>query len=128
MTMHTILFWTYFINGNLLISHEIDAAYWNEWKLFKLAGGITGFLIFNFIVIPPFLYGFAEIAQKTFAGLIFSLVMAAVGIFTFGIHMYFFTKGKTEFKVPMSIFILASTFVVSIIQAAVTVNLLINGY
>ncbi|MCK4852588.1 MAG: outer membrane lipoprotein-sorting protein, partial [Candidatus Omnitrophica bacterium] len=30
------------VNSILLINHEIDSAYWNEWKLFKMKGGITG--------------------------------------------------------------------------------------
>jgi hypothetical protein len=42
------LFWFYFMNAILLIVHEIDSAYWKEWELFKLRGGITGFLIIHF--------------------------------------------------------------------------------
>jgi hypothetical protein len=37
------LFWIYMINAILLISHEIDSAYWKEWELFKLPGGIGVF-------------------------------------------------------------------------------------
>ena len=46
--MEKILFWIYLANAVLLISHEIDSAYWKEWDLFKLPGGITGFLIIHF--------------------------------------------------------------------------------
>ena len=124
--MHTTLFWLYFINGIILIHHEIDGAYWNEWKIFRLPGGIEGFLLFNFIVLPPLLYGMVQVYNQTFAGLIFSLILCFVGMFTFGIHMYFFKKGRKEFNTPTSLFILISTFVVSILQTAVTINLLIK--
>jgi len=43
-----ILFWLYLINAILLINHEIDSAFWKEWELFKLLGGIGGFLILHF--------------------------------------------------------------------------------
>jgi hypothetical protein len=36
------------MNAILLINHEIDSAYWKEWELFKLPGGIGGFLILHF--------------------------------------------------------------------------------
>ena len=29
----------YFVNSVLLIVHEIDSAYWEEWNLFRLPGG-----------------------------------------------------------------------------------------
>ncbi len=46
--MEKFLFWIYLANAVLLINHEIDSAYWKEWDLFKLPGGITGFLIIHF--------------------------------------------------------------------------------
>ena len=30
----------YLANTALLIAHEIDSAYWKEWELFHLPGGI----------------------------------------------------------------------------------------
>jgi len=55
--MEKILFWIYLANAVLLISHEIDSAYWKEWDLFKLPGGITGFLIIHFPLLFFILYG-----------------------------------------------------------------------
>ena len=31
--MKDILFWLYLVNSVLLINHEIESAYWHEWKL-----------------------------------------------------------------------------------------------
>jgi hypothetical protein len=106
------------------MNHEIDSAYWNEWKLFKLPGGISGFLWFHFITIPPVLYGLVLVSRNDPLGLIFSLVVALTGIFAFGIHMYFIKKGKDEFNVPMSLAILVATLVISVIQIIVTLQLM----
>jgi hypothetical protein len=64
------------------------------------------------------------VSNKSSAGLIFSLILSGGGIFAFSIHTYFLKKGRNEFKSPISIFILAATFIVSIIQAVITLYLL----
>jgi len=38
--MADLLLWLYLANAVLLINHEIDSAYWKEWELFKLPGGM----------------------------------------------------------------------------------------
>jgi hypothetical protein len=122
--MFDILLWLYLVNAVLLINHEIDSAYWKEWELFKLPGGITGFLIIHFPLLFLVLYGLILVFKQTVAGLIFSLVLSFAGIFAFFIHMFFLKKGRSEFKVPISIFILAATLIVSIIQAVITIWLM----
>jgi hypothetical protein len=39
--------------------------------------------------------------------------------------MFFIKKGREEFKIPISIFILVGTLIVSIAQAVITILLLI---
>lgn len=34
----------YCLNAMLLLLHEIESAYWKEWELFSLKGGVTGFV------------------------------------------------------------------------------------
>ena len=119
------LFWIYLINSVLLINHEIDSAYWKEWKLFRLPGGITGFLLIHFPLLFMVLYGLILVYQQSYIGLLFSLALSFGGIFAFSIHMFFIMKGKDEFKVPMSLFILSATLIVSIIQGIITVNMLL---
>ena len=118
------LFWIYLINSVLLINHEIDSAYWKEWKLFSLPGGITGFLIVHFPLLFLVLYGLVLVYQGTFAGLILSLILSLGGLFAFFIHTYFLRQGRHEFNAPISRFILIATLVVSLVQAAVTLYLL----
>ena len=124
--MSKTLFWIYLINAVLLINHEIDSAYWKEWDLFRLPGGITGFLLLHFPVLFLALYGLVLVFQQTFAGLIFSLVLSLCGVFAFAIHTYFIRRGRSEFDAAISRFILVATFVVSLAQAAVTVYLLVH--
>ena len=66
-------------------------------------------------------------AQKTFAGLIFSMVLAVGGIFAFTIHTWFIRKGREEFTSAMSRFILCVTLILSSIQILVTIELLLGG-
>ena len=122
--MLNILFWLYLINAVLLINHEIDSAYWHEWKLFKLPGGITGFLIVHFPLFTGLLYGLALIRDGDFSGLIFSLIVSLAGIFAFSIHTYFIKKGHKEFNTPISIFILISILIISVIQLIFTIILI----
>lgn len=119
--MTGLLFWIYLLNAILLINHEIDSAYWNEWELFRLPGGISGFLLLHFPILFLVLYGLVLVYQGSTYGLWISLLLALSGIFAFTIHTYFILKGRSEFKVPLSIFILACTLVASILQAILTV-------
>jgi len=121
------LFWIYLTNSVLLINHEIDSSYWREWKLFGLPGGISGFLILHFPLLFLILYGMILVYEKTYTGMIFSLALGMAGIFAFMIHMFFIRKGRTEFKAPVSLFILVATLLVSIVQVVLTGNLLLGS-
>ena len=122
--MARFLSWIYLINAVLLINHEIDSAYWKEWKLFGLPGEITGFLIVHFPLLFVVLYGLVLVFEGLFAGLIFSLLLCLGGLFAFAVHTYFIRRGRPEFRTPASQFILIATLVVSVIQIAITISLL----
>ncbi len=124
--MTEILFWLYLSNSVLLINHEIDSAYWKEWELFKLPGGITGFLLVHFPLLLFILYGLVLVARSSLSGMIFSLILSLSGIFAFSIHTYFLKKGRNEFDKPISKFILIATLIVSIVQLAVTLYLMVT--
>lgn len=124
--MTDTLFWLYLTNAVLLINHEIDSAYWKEWELFRLPGGLAGFLLLHFPLLFVILYGLAALAWQRPAALWFSVLLSAGGIFAFGIHTYFLKQGRAEFDHPVSRFILWATFVVSMCQMALTVYLMVN--
>jgi len=120
------LFWLYFANFIFLIIHEMDSAYWEEWKLFKLPGGITVFLMIHFPLFSFFMYGLIQVHENTAVGLIFSLILSFSGLFAFCIHTYFMRKGSEEFNTITSKAILTSTFILSAIQLISTSMLLAN--
>jgi hypothetical protein len=120
-----VLVWVYMINAVLLINHEIDSAYWKEWDLFGLPGGITGFLIVHFPLLFLILYGLVLVYQRATAGLVLSLVLSLGGLFAFTIHTYFIKRGRDEFKAPISLFILIAALIVSLFQLVITLYLLI---
>jgi hypothetical protein len=125
--MWEILFWVYLTNAVLLILHEIDSAYWKEWELFRLPGGVTGFLLVHVPILPLVLYGLVLVSQRNFAGLILSLLLAVAGVFAFSIHVYFIRRGRDEFNSPISLAILVTALAVSLAQVAITINLLVQG-
>jgi len=118
--MPDLLLWIYLTNAVLLINHEIDSAYWKEWELFRLPGGIAGFLLLHFPLLFIVLYGLILIERQSFLGLIFSFVLCFGGIFAFIIHTYFLKQGRREFNKPISKLILLLTLLVSIAQLIVT--------
>jgi hypothetical protein len=125
--MSEALYWLYLINAVLLINHEIDSAYWKEWNLFHLPGGIAGFLLLHFPLLLLVLYGMAAVARQQPSAAWFSLLLSAGGLFAFSIHTYFLKKGRAEFNQPISKFILWSTLLVSICQMALTIYDLSKG-
>jgi hypothetical protein len=118
--MADLLLWLYLANSVLLINHEIDSAYWKEWELFKLPGGITGFLLLHLPLLFLILYGLILVSKHSASGLLFSLILCFGGIFAFAIHTYFLRKGRSEFNKPISKCMLVAILLVSAIQLAVT--------
>ncbi|MCU6500248.1 hypothetical protein LPN04_20855 [Rugamonas sp. A1-17] len=44
------IFW---LNAAVLATHQIDAAYWHEWELFRIPGGNQINLLLNLPIIAP---------------------------------------------------------------------------
>ena len=124
--MGELLLWLYLANSVLLINHEIDSAYGKEWELFKLPGGITGFLLLHFPLLLFILYGLILVSKHSASGLFFSFILCFGGIFAFVIHTYFLRKGRREFDKPISKCILVAILFVSIIQLVVTLYVMMT--
>jgi hypothetical protein len=125
--MADFLLWLYLANSILLINHEIDSAYWKEWELFRLPGGITGFLLLHLPLLFFILYGLILLTRQSSLAslsLIFSLVLCAGGFFAFAIHTYFLGKGRNEFNKPISKCLLIAILFLSVIQLPVTIYVL----
>jgi len=112
----------YLLNFSILLTHQIDSAYWHEWTLFHLPGGIQEFLLLNFLLALLFLYGFSEIVCGTRRGNFLALCLATAGIGAFLIHGYFLFHGAKEFSTPVSILLILATGIVSVVQAFYTIR------
>jgi len=113
----------YTVNLAILITHEIDSAYWKEWNLFGLPGGIQFFLLVNFLLVLFFLYGLDRVIQWTSSARLFSYALSLTGIFAFIIHMIFLMLGHEEFTLPVSLLILAATLLISVFQIYYTARI-----
>ena len=118
--MNGLLFYIYLLNAVVLINHEIDSAYWKEWELFRLPGGITGFLLLHFPLLAFVLYGLVLVREGSGAGLWCSLILAGGGIFAWSIHTWFIKRGRREFTTRISRFILGTTLALSLLQVVIT--------
>jgi len=112
----------YLLNATVLITHEIDSAFWQEWELFGLPGGIQLFLVLNLLIILLVLYGQQALVRGKPAGILMSWVLVAGGLFAAGIHSYFILSGDLAFRQPMSVFLLGATFLLSLLQGAALVD------
>ena len=118
--MADVVFWLYSANATLLIVHEIESAYREEWKLFRLPGGISFFVIIHLPLVFLILYGLMQVHQESLAGQILSLVLSLAGIFAFSIHTFFNLRGHPEFRTLISLLILIATLGVSAAQLVTT--------
>ncbi|MFH1438444.1 MAG: DUF6713 family protein [Pseudomonadota bacterium] len=123
--MKDLLFWLYMANAIVLITHEIDSAYWKEWELFRLPGGPGGFLLLHVPMLLLILYGLVLVYTESLAGLVISLVLCGGGLFAFSIHTVFLKKGDGRFDAPVSKLLLRLTLLISLTQAGVTIYILV---
>src|SRR5450830_69076 len=97
---------SYFCTMLCLILHQIDAAYWQEWDMFYLPGGVQGFLAFNLAAIALVLVGYRHVLLSTPRAVLYACVCAALGVGTFLIHAGFALAGLAQFHLPLSVAII----------------------
>jgi uncharacterized membrane protein len=119
----SILSWLYIANAAILITHQIDSAYWHEWELFKMPGGIQLNLLLNIPLIILMLFGQQCLTQGRTTGIIFSWLLVAGGLFAVSIHTYFLLQGDERFRLPVSLGLLATTLLLSLAQAIALLRL-----
>lgn len=110
------------INLCFLITHQVDAAYWHEWEMFHIPGGIQFFDVFNFVAFALLLACFLALATRNRYGYRGSFVIAAVSGIVLPIHAGFAIAGFTQFDLPVSIAAIVGTFVFSLWQSALTLQ------
>ena len=98
----------------LLVAHQIDSAFWQEWKLFGMEGDIQGFVLGNLVLVTPFLYGLTVLVRRPRVGAWYGLALSASGVLAFGIHSWFLAQGRQEFREPASIGVLVAALITSL--------------
>ena len=106
----------FLLNATVLITHQIDAAFWHEWELFRIPGGNQINLLLNLPIIALVLYAQAQIATGSPTARAYYTLIAGLGFLTVLIHSAFFLSGSEEFLQPMSIALLLATTVLSTLQ------------
>jgi hypothetical protein len=116
MSLQSRLRWLFLANATVLLIHQIDAAYWHEWELFFIPGGNQVNLLLNIPIVALVIYSHSRVVSNIHTGLVFYKLLAALGFLTVGIHSVFFLLGSKSFIQPMSVVLLAATFVLSVWQ------------
>ncbi len=112
----------YIANLSLLATHQVDAAFWHEWEMFGIPGGVPLFLLLNFVFMAVFLHGFRQLVTGVPAGHWYAVLLGSTGIIAFALHAYHMARGRLEFTPPASIAILVVSFMVSIVQIVIAVK------
>jgi Family of unknown function (DUF6713) len=113
---HDLVVWAHLTNATLLCVHEIDSAYWHEWSLFGIPGGIQLFLTLHVPLLALVLDGFRRVVLWQRGARVYSLVPAGAGLSAFAIHGPFIGLGHPEFRQPVSLGVLRATLLVSVLQ------------
>ena len=114
--MVSLITFVYILNATLLIVHEIDSAYWKEWELFGLPGGVSGFLLLHVPIVMVLMFGLIGVYLDTFFGYLIKLIAAFGGVFAFFIHSYFIRAGNHQFKTLTSQALLYGLLAISALQ------------
>jgi hypothetical protein len=106
----------YVANLALLTTHQADAAYWQEWNVFGVPGGLPFFLLFNLLAVALLASGLVQVTEGAQHARRFALLCAATGLVTVGLHAFFLTRDTTAFATPASILVLVAILGVSLAQ------------
>lgn len=106
----------------LFITHQVDAAYWREWEMFRLPGGVQLFDILNLLMFLVFLWGLRAVFLRRRSGYWWALLIASSGVVTFFVHAGFMLAGYREFQLPVSLLVIATFFLAAVWLGALTLR------
>lgn len=71
--------WLYVANLSLLATHQADAAYWHEWDVFGVPGGLPFFLLFTVTAVALLGTGLVRVAEGAPAlGLLLAVLLTSI--------------------------------------------------
>jgi len=98
----------------LLATHQVDAAFWHEWDVFGVPGGLPFFLAFNLAAVALLATGLVRVASADRSAPAWAWFCAAVGFVTVGLHAVFLVLDRTAFWTLPSLAILAGILATSV--------------
>jgi hypothetical protein len=81
------------LNLALVLAHQVDAAHWHEWEMFRLPGGIQLFAALNALIFVFLLSSVVPVIQRRRPGFGCSLAIAALCASVLPIHAGFALAG-----------------------------------
>jgi hypothetical protein len=112
----------YWLTASLLIVHEIDSAFWREWELFRLPGGVEGFLAIHVALALLVLWGYEQVIVGARAGQWMAFALGASGVATAAIHGLFLARGGSDFRTAASLSLIGATALAGLALAGVTAS------
>ena len=103
----------YAANVAILTTHQVDAAFWHEWDVFGVPGGVRFFLAFNLVAVLVLARGLGAVAAARPSARRYALACAALGLFTVALHAVFLAVNRVAFWTLPSLALLAATALVS---------------
>lgn len=110
------------LNLALLIAHQIDAAYWHEWDMFGLPGGIQLFNLLNLVIFLVLLGCAVPVIRRQPSGYAGALVIATGCSLVLPIHAGFALAGYTQFNTPVSMAIIVASWPPAVWQMIIVVR------
>lgn len=108
----------YLANAAVLLVHQMDAAYWHEWTLFGMPGGLGLYLVLNLPIALAVLAGYGAVLARRPAAGPFSAFLVVSGLFAGAFHAAHLVRGDAAFRAPVSLLLLAATVMLSLAQGA----------
>ena len=118
MELATIIF---VLNATLILLHEIESSFEQEWEILKLPGRITGFLILHIPLIFLLFYGALEIEKQTQIGFILGIISGVRGIIPLLVHKVL-KKVKDRFNRIVSSVLIYSNIITGIILTMLSIS------
>lgn len=109
-------------NALVLVAHQIEAAYWHEWDMFFLPGGVQLFVLLNIPILYVVFMGYRAQLLGLTSALVYTGVLAGCGLFAAVFHGIHLAMGDDRFTTPVSYALLAVTLVLSLVQVGVVIR------
>jgi hypothetical protein len=112
--------WLYLTTVVLVITHQIDSAYWQRLRQYDLPGGGATILVAHLALVALLVWGYQRVHDETRVGLWLSLVACLFGLFAVGTHVTLLVAGRPEYRSTPSLVLLGAIAACCVVQVPAT--------